>query len=454
MHGMIFALLVILVILLVYLFWQGRDERTRKSARVSLSASSGARDAATRAYLAAMLQLTHPTPRDHFETANVLHRYVADEPFVRYQPADGTLFEAHLGGGDTELPILGLITAGYRLALGGGPNLEQVDLHEIEDFADETPIAVQLALRRDIDIVHNERRRRAHIRRQEREAQRARAGGETAAANAPVEGDPRRAGNLAKGDAPGARGALHDPRKAGNLAKDDIFAATDIAVERAADMAPEQTWKSLPQNVHDSSVNKGLRKTLRLLAADNGAQTSPAASIAAAREFVAEHFAGQEAFAASSVLDTVARGDKISTFSSQEDTIFSLVWERTGHPRNRAAAHDLRVMLIQALIDAHNNDSPVCINGRCARYIGSLAVLDFDERAGRALTYDACKNQVYAAAQKVLETELAANPSATDADLARQVRAVMCEYLQRPDMESLNEREKESLLLDCVAAIE
>jgi hypothetical protein len=96
------------------------------------------------------------------------------------------------------------------------------------------------------------------------------------------------------------------------------------------------------------------------------------------------------------VLNKMSEGDMIGTFGENEDRILAYTWERCNHPRNRENAELMREAIANALSDGIENDTQVCINGRCGRVLNSLVTLDYDnEVANGVMSFEAYKNQIF-----------------------------------------------------------
>lgn len=167
------------------------------------------------------------------------------------------------------------------------------------------------------------------------------------------------------------------------------------------------------QNVHDSKVNGDLKITLgKLLESPNG--TAPVESIAEARKFAAGNKAAEK------TLDMIEKGHYISTFNCTEDQIFHAVWQRCNDHRNAKNEKLMKTMVVNALVDSVENGGVVCINGRCARILNSLATLDFDPTMGNAMTFEAYKNQIFQESKQIIDNEIQ-NAKNSDNEAMRQV---------------------------------
>lgn len=195
-------------------------------------------------------------------------------------------------------------------------------------------------------------------------------------------------------------------------AADNRAEATEMFFEDATD------WVDDPQNVHDSSVNNDLNETFQALRRDRPENSvSPPKAITEARNEARLKLNPDSASKVNRVLDMIAQGNRISTFgNAAEDEIFALVWNRRLHPNNKGRKNNITTAILDALTSAVEHDSVVCANGRAARVLNSLMLVDFDPDTGKAMTSAAYKNQIYAETQEILADEIKLGQASADAE--------------------------------------
>jgi hypothetical protein len=221
---------------------------------------------------------------------------------------------------------------------------------------------------------------------------------------------------------------VREIRKAAAVAETDNHAD---AVNKYFDTATVYT--SNGQNVHDSKVNGDLRSILRSIKSTSG-NIDPKKSISNARRYIYndyQHEADNAEIVKNAItsLDRAAQAEHISTFNETEDRIFAYVWERSNHPRNGENSDLMKEAIINALADGVENGKQVCINGRCARLLGSMTTLDFDRNvADGVMTYEAYRNQIFQEAGDVFNQEFERISASDDPD-DKQLAA----YLADPD---------------------
>lgn len=159
-------------------------------------------------------------------------------------------------------------------------------------------------------------------------------------------------------------------------------------------------YTSDAQNVHDGKVNADLRDTLSRLKATAG-DADPSASIDAAAAYI-----DGDNKDALTTLALIRQKNYIGTFGESEDKIFSAVWERCSHTKNKKMKSLMRDAVITALADSVENGVPVCINGRCSRLLSSLVTLDYDDKVGGAMTFEAYRNQIFQDIKHIVDREI------------------------------------------------
>lgn len=198
----------------------------------------------------------------------------------------------------------------------------------------------------------------------------------------------------------------------------------------AAALAP--TIVNDQQNVHDSKVNGDLNETLaRIRCSVNRKDMLTEIAKYISDEYlqddmktdIARAQATKKRTQAKYTLDTMARGEYISTYKDTEDNILAMVWARCGNSRNATNSDLMREAVVNALADAGDNGvvgGTVCINGRCARVLSSLSLLDYDPTVGTALTFTAYRAQIMQETKEIFDNALD-NAKTSDDPLMRGV---------------------------------
>ncbi len=185
------------------------------------------------------------------------------------------------------------------------------------------------------------------------------------------------------------------------------------------------------QNVHDSSVNAYLRKILENLrrAQDQG-ESGPLPSLDAVWAEIVENGVSFSAdprgeprpelvAQALEVVDAARRGERNVAIGATDEEVLRRVWSRADAPRNAENRGKLRQAVFDALVDAwkpsHGAESPAvqCVNGRTARVLGALSLLDWDKENWDVKRLEQLKNDVFAQTRALIDakaTEAAASP--------------------------------------------
>lgn len=185
-----------------------------------------------------------------------------------------------------------------------------------------------------------------------------------------------------------------------------------------------------PQNVHDSSVNVGLRSTMDALR--NSTYTRPHAEcIKEARDYITNSdMSAAKRERALRALDKVSLGEFNGTVNASETEVFSTVWSRTHDPANAENAELMRESVAEALADFYDkrpdgtyHEHPICVNGRSGRLLTSLVTLDHDDGVGAVNTLENYKNEIMEDVKKALHREIEHAKNSDDEQLRTVARS-------------------------------
>jgi hypothetical protein len=216
--------------------------------------------------------------------------------------------------------------------------------------------------------------------------------------------------------------------------------ATNSRVD-AANMAfnDATTYTNNPQNVHDSKVNSDLRDVLAKMKA-----TARGMNIQTSLDEIHNWINNSDDPLIMERHDDAIKGLNkareaayITTYNEHEDAILAYTWERCKHPRNASNSDLMKDAVVTSLIDGVENNHQVCINGRCARILNSLATLDFDDNvANGALTLEAYRNQIFQEVKEIVNREIDTAKESSD----EEIRAVGEAYETGDELDNDAER--------------
>ncbi|MCK4968611.1 MAG: hypothetical protein KAS12_06150 [Candidatus Aenigmarchaeota archaeon] len=167
------------------------------------------------------------------------------------------------------------------------------------------------------------------------------------------------------------------------------------------------------QNVHDSNVNKDVRKIY-----DEIRNQRRIENIDHIKEFISTRYTGDRA----AVLEVLNRSLSSGTLTTVNDTELNLllnVWNRALDERNTKNETLIKEAVIDNLANCWENGTIVCMNGRCNRILSSLVLLDFDDKMGKIQTTEQYKNEVYDLAKKTFDGEIIAAKHTDNPDLVK-----------------------------------
>jgi hypothetical protein len=126
------------------------------------------------------------------------------------------------------------------------------------------------------------------------------------------------------------------------------------------------------------------------------------------------------------VIAATSEGERVITIGATDAECLGRVWLRAADPRNVAVRGQLRQATFDALYDCWEEGIAgrriVCVNGRTSRILAALTLLDWDRRNWEVKKLEQFKNDIYAAAAKVIAAEAERAAAGGDGDLARAGR--------------------------------
>lgn len=176
-----------------------------------------------------------------------------------------------------------------------------------------------------------------------------------------------------------------------------------------------RTHTSDSQNSHDPSVNASKRAVVARLREDQGAldrlpSLSQIAEDVGDLRYSVDPRTGEPRPAlnrqAADVVERAGDGDFSMAAAATDEEVLRRVWARADDPRNAANAASLRQAAFDAMVDCWERgigaDAIQCVDGRISRFVGSLALLDWDQRNWDVLRLEEHKNAIFADAARVI----------------------------------------------------
>lgn len=207
---------------------------------------------------------------------------------------------------------------------------------------------------------------------------------------------------------------LHTPRaRAADIQQRqaEAIANTDTKIEAIHEFLESSTrYTNDSQNVHDSKTNVDLRRALKLI--DTPVNIS--AMFDDAHAYIAstdDTNVGKQY--ANGTLQKMAEGNYLSSLDISEDRLFALVWNRSLIPQNASRKSNIQEAIYLALKDCWEHGNIVCINGRCGKVLGSLALIDYDPSIS-IMNYESYRNQIYRETLDIIDFELDAAGNSDD----------------------------------------
>jgi len=200
----------------------------------------------------------------------------------------------------------------------------------------------------------------------------------------------------------------------------------------------DRSLPSDPQNVHDSELNDEMSNMFKSLVASNIGQHISAGKMSGALASRKHKIATEDGVLAAEiesaiaampagsrerakqVYDRMMQGAEISSLGTNERQVLLETWKRTHASENEAVAgkvDELKSSIVQSLADGMESRelgrwSEVCVTGRCSRVLGSLTLLDANEKLAAPLkTQAVLRKEVLEHAYKTINEHLASSPT-------------------------------------------
>jgi len=184
------------------------------------------------------------------------------------------------------------------------------------------------------------------------------------------------------------------------------------------------------QNVHDHTVLAGFKMILERLKSEQSDELESLDDIineVKKRGRMYSDNRPQITIQALSVIEKMKEGEQILALEingepTTDAMCLQLVWNRANHPQNAEKCHMIKQAIFDNLLDCWEDDAIfgekkiVCVTGRATRMLGSLTLLDFDQRNWEVKKFEDFKNEIFKNVKDIIkmESENAANSSNVD----------------------------------------
>ena len=178
------------------------------------------------------------------------------------------------------------------------------------------------------------------------------------------------------------------------------------------------------ENVHDTSVNAAMAAIIKRLRYDQRFLGLPA--IGEIRynilENANEYSSGRKELV-SMALKPLRQpsNEMIVAIGASEIEIIQRIWLRSSDPKNSKVKKEMRQAFFDAAVDCNGRNGLVCMNGRSARFIASLTLLDHDQRNWDIRKSEQYKNEIFEEIKKVIRSEAEKTATIADDDESRKV---------------------------------
>lgn len=197
------------------------------------------------------------------------------------------------------------------------------------------------------------------------------------------------------------------------------------------------------QNSHDTYVNKCLRNIIAILREDQ--KNEPLPSMYTIRcEFQRRYNIDppkeeddkldspkqQSVLTVIDLMNNNGASHFNSTLQCTEAELLQRVYLRIMDKRNENVQQQMFDMVYTALGSCFEGNSIVCINGRCAKILSAIVVLDFDERTHELKTLEQFKNNIYIKTRELVKDRARKALTSTDPKVVAVAKSFLAEKIE------------------------
>ena len=176
-----------------------------------------------------------------------------------------------------------------------------------------------------------------------------------------------------------------------------------------------QEWGPNVQNVHDSNLTEDVANSYKkIIRGLDFSGITDAEAIDEIRQSI-DRLASEgditrdQKLKANKTLNAMVRSTGVfSKIGSSEKKILSNIWRRIHIPENEDNRENMTVALVENMASSVERNgvagSPVCMGGRVARVMSSLANMDHNPDVGVLKTKELVRNEVFSVAQQTYKT--------------------------------------------------
>lgn len=213
------------------------------------------------------------------------------------------------------------------------------------------------------------------------------------------------------------------------------------------------------QNVHDHTVLAGFKLILERLKSELGdAPLEDLEDIINEIKKRARFFSDnrpQLTLQVLSVIDKMKEGEQISALEingepTTDAICLQLVWNRANHPLNKEKKDIIKQAIFDNLLDCWETNIMtgeqmiVCVTGRATRMLGSLTLLDFDQRNWEVKKFEEFKNEIFNNVKLIIQKEATHAANSSDIDMQNAGKTYLA--TTRAEIESIQQPSEDAII--------
>jgi hypothetical protein len=219
--------------------------------------------------------------------------------------------------------------------------------------------------------------------------------------------------------------------------KEKAIANSENKIEAIREYFDEATaYANDPQNVHDNKVNKDLKRILDKIQSRYDKEEI----VQQINSYIGNHPNKEQAQLADLVVQKMLEGHSFQPLNTTEDKILCVTWARSLIPENAGNKDNIQEAIYLALVDCWEHNQFVCMNGRIAKVLGSLAMVDHDPDT-LVVDDQNYRNQIYKETVDIVDDEVNSALNSSNPDTVAAGRSYYeLDSKPTPEIAKLKER--------------
>jgi hypothetical protein len=162
------------------------------------------------------------------------------------------------------------------------------------------------------------------------------------------------------------------------------------------------------QNVHDTVLNKEMKDIYNIVKEKNEMFTFEPKEDDIRNEILKHGGNEDKKGRALRVFERMTKPNYISSLDDTENNVLLNIWKRIHDPENEEHKSSLKEALVDSLSEGVENNTEICVTGRCAHALSTLTLLDKDPNLSKPMkTREILRGEAFLKASQIIKSTLA-----------------------------------------------